>query len=42
MRIDSENDSEFIWSDNQSLVNLLKTYFELLWEKAEEFKQKIL
>lgn len=44
IRIDSENDSEFIWSDNQSLVNLAKTYFELLWEKAEDFeiKQKIL
>ncbi|MGC8812392.1 MAG: TrmB family transcriptional regulator [Candidatus Aenigmatarchaeota archaeon] len=44
MRIDREENSEFIWSDNQSLVNLVKTYFELLWERAEDFKvkQKIL
>jgi hypothetical protein len=44
MRIDNGNDSEVIWSDNKSLVNLLKTYFELLWEKARKFEpeQKLL
>ncbi len=44
MRIDNPNDSEFIWSDNQALVNFVKSYFDVLWKNAKEFKpeQKIL
>lgn len=38
IRIDNQNNSQVIWSDNPHLVNLIKRYFELLWEKAEEFK----
>jgi sugar-specific transcriptional regulator TrmB len=38
IRIDNPNDSEFIWSDNQALVNFVKSYFEVLWKNAKEFK----
>jgi len=35
IRVDNENNSEFIWSDNQGLINLTKSYFEELWKNAK-------
>jgi len=38
IRVDNENNSEFIWSDNQGLINLTKSYFEELWKNAKPLK----
>lgn len=35
IRVDNPNNSEFIWSDNQGLINLTKSYFEELWKNAK-------
>ncbi len=39
IRIDNEYNSEFIWSNNPALINLIKSYFEVLWENADSFKK---
>ena len=39
LRIDNDYDSEFIWSNNPALINLIKSYFEVLWNKAKPFKK---
>lgn len=38
IRIENGSDSEFIWSNNPALINIMKCYFESLWEKANKFK----
>jgi sugar-specific transcriptional regulator TrmB len=38
LRVDNGYDSEFIWSNNPALINLIKSYFEVLWKSAEPFK----
>lgn len=39
IRVDNEYNSEFIWSNNPALINLIKSYFEVLWKNAESFKK---
>jgi len=34
LRIDNSNNSEFIWSNNQALLNFTKSYFDSLWKNA--------
>ena len=39
MRIDNNSlDSDVIWSNNPSLINIMKTYFDELWIRAKKFK----
>jgi sugar-specific transcriptional regulator TrmB len=38
LRIDNENNSEFIWSDNPGMVNFVKSYFENLWQDAKKYR----
>jgi sugar-specific transcriptional regulator TrmB len=38
IRIDNENNSEFIWSDNPAMINLVKSYFDVLWGNAKIYK----
>ncbi|MFQ6020624.1 MAG: TrmB family transcriptional regulator [Candidatus Aenigmatarchaeota archaeon] len=38
VRIDNPAECDFIWSNNPALINIMKTYFENLWEDAEKFK----
>jgi len=35
IRVDNQNNSEFIWSNNIALTNLIKSYFEVLWKNAK-------
>ena len=37
MRIDNPLESDFVWSNSPSLVNIFKTYFNELWKKAKKF-----
>jgi len=39
IRVDNEYNSEFIWSNNPALINLIKSYFEVLWKEAKPFKK---
>ncbi|NIM47551.1 MAG: hypothetical protein GTN40_05355 [Candidatus Aenigmarchaeota archaeon] len=39
LRVDNEHDSEFIWSNNPALINLVKSYYEFLWKRAEPFRK---
>lgn len=38
IRVDDPADSEFIWTNYPALVNVMKYYFETLWEGAEKIK----
>lgn len=38
IRVDNDYNSEFIWSNNPALINLVKSYFEVLWKNAKLFK----
>jgi sugar-specific transcriptional regulator TrmB len=40
IRVDNGEESDFIWSDNPSLVNIVKSYFEELWRDGRFFKPK--
>ncbi len=35
IRIDNQDNSEFIWSNNTALINFVKSYFEVLWKNAK-------
>lgn len=37
-RVDNSDTPDMIWSNNPSLIDIFKSYFESLWEKAEKFK----
>ncbi|MFH0929234.1 MAG: helix-turn-helix domain-containing protein [Candidatus Aenigmatarchaeota archaeon] len=37
IRIDNEHNSEFMWSDNEAMTNLVKSYFEVLWQNAQKY-----
>ncbi|NIO44709.1 MAG: hypothetical protein GTN36_04110 [Candidatus Aenigmarchaeota archaeon] len=39
LRVDNEYDSEFIWSNNPALINVIRSYFEVLWINAEPLKK---
>ena len=40
IRIDNNSlDSDVLWSNNPSLINIFKTYFEELWSRAKKFKE---
>jgi sugar-specific transcriptional regulator TrmB len=42
IRIDNNSiDSDVIWSNNPSLVNIFKSYFEELWSRAMRFSSKL-
>jgi len=38
IRVDNSSEPDFIWSNNPALINISKTYFEELWERAKKFK----
>ena len=38
LRIDAEENSEFISTDNPALINFVKSYFEVLWKSAKKYK----
>ena len=40
IRVDNGEEPDFIWSDNPSLVNIIKFYFEDLWRDGNFFKAK--
>lgn len=40
IRIDNGIDSDFIWSNNPALINIMKCYFDNLWKDAKEFRIK--
>jgi hypothetical protein len=35
IRIDNGNESDFIWSNNPQLVNVMASYFDSLWQRAK-------
>jgi sugar-specific transcriptional regulator TrmB len=37
-RSDNSDTPDMIWSDNPALIDVFRTYFEDLWNKAEKFK----
>jgi HTH-type transcriptional regulator, sugar sensing transcriptional regulator len=37
-RVDKSDSPDMIWSNNPALIDVFKSYFEDLWEKAEKFK----
>ncbi len=39
IRIDSEESTDLIWSNNPSLISITKSYFESLWGKATPLEQ---
>jgi len=39
IRVDNGYNSEFIWSNNLALINLVKSYFKVLWKNADSFKK---
>ncbi len=41
IRIDIQNDSEFIWSNNPAMVNIIKTYFEGHWKNGRVFNYRL-
>jgi sugar-specific transcriptional regulator TrmB len=38
VRIDNSDNPDVVWTDNPAMVNIFKTYFEELWERAKRFK----
>lgn len=36
MRIDNTHNSEFLWSDNDAMTNLAKSYFDKLWNESKD------
>jgi len=40
IRIDDPFKSEFIWSNNDALINLMKSHFDSLWRRAKEIDPK--
>jgi len=37
MRIDNPLESDFVWSNSPALINIFRSYFEELWNKAKKF-----
>lgn len=37
IRVDNSSEPDFIWSNNPALINISKTYFQELWERAKKF-----
>lgn len=38
LRIDNEENSEFVSTSNPALINFVKSYFDVLWQNAKKYK----
>jgi sugar-specific transcriptional regulator TrmB len=38
IRLDNSDTPDMIWSNNPALINIFRTYFDDVWDKAEKFK----